>query len=63
MHRRTFLATTAALAAAPRIAWGQEKRRLAFIVHEGPVSEINKGAHPDYGSLRAYPVKTDTHHI
>ena len=50
MHRREFLATTAALAAAPRFAWGQAKRRVAIVVPTAPVSELYKGAGTDYGA-------------
>ena len=50
MHRREFLATTAALAAAPRFAWGQAKRRVAIVVPTAPVSELYKSAGTDYGA-------------
>ena len=42
MRRREFLATTAALAAAPRIAWAQEKRRLAILVQSASRSALFK---------------------
>ena len=50
MRRREFLATTAALAAAPRLAWAQEKRRLAIVVNAAPVSVLYKGGGVDYGA-------------
>ena len=50
MRRREFLATTAALAAAPRLAWAQEKRRLAIVVNAAPVSVLYKGWGVDYGA-------------
>ena len=51
MHRRTFVDTAAALAAAPRLAWGQEKRRIAIVVSSERVSGINTGANPDLGLM------------
>ena len=51
MHRRTFVDTAAALAAAPRLAWGQEKRRIAIVVSSERMSGINTGANPDLGLM------------
>ena len=48
MRRRTFLAA-AALAAAPRVVWAQETRRIAIIEAVEPVSVINKSAHIFWG--------------
>ena len=52
INRRTFLTATAATLVVGAAARAQERpRRMAYVIHQGPVTAINKGAHPDYGNL------------
>ena len=53
MKRRTFLATAAALAAAPRFAWGQGARipRVALVDRGEVPANMTEAGHPYWGAL------------